>query len=88
MNRKAVDSLAIQQDFTFRGRVDAGEEVEDGGLSCTIRPDQPPDLTHFDLQVVVLYGPQSTEVVRHVMNPKDRQFIPLRPDSVSAGEGS
>jgi len=33
------------------------------------RPDHPRILTHFDLQVVVLYGPQSTEVVRQ-LNPK------------------
>ncbi len=84
VRRKAVDLPAVEKDLPFRGRVDAGDEVEDGGLSRAVRADQPPDLTDSDLQVVVLDGPQPAEVVRHPSNPQERHVTPPGRGPVSA----
>ena len=51
------EGIAIQQDIALGWPVDATYEIEDGGLTRAIRPDQPPDLAGFDLKVVVIYSP-------------------------------
>ena len=88
MRLKAIDPVPVEQDIPFRGRVYAGNQVEDRGFSCSVRPDQPPDLTESDLQVVVLNGAQASEVVSHVVDPKELHVRPSRPDFVSVGGGS
>jgi hypothetical protein len=85
VGRKAAHFIAVQEDLPFHGRVDAGDEVEDGGLSRSVRPDQPPDLSRIDLQVVAVDGPQAAEVVGHLSDLEDRHITPRRPDPFWAG---
>ena len=88
MRRKTVNLPAIELDFPFRGLVNAGNEVEYGGFSRPVRPNQPPDLTEVDLQVVVLNGTEASEVVSHVVDPKERHVSPPRRTFASVGGGS
>ena len=48
---EADDGLAVQQDITLGGPVNTGDKVKDGGLTCSIGPDQPPDLAGFDPEI-------------------------------------
>jgi hypothetical protein len=67
---EADDGLTIQQDITLGGPVNTSDKVKDGGLTCSIGPDQPPDLAGFDLEIIVIDRPQPTEIMAHIINLK------------------
>jgi len=67
---KTNDGFAIQQDITLGWTVNATYEIEDGGFARTIGPNQSPDLAGFDLKVVIIYSPESAEIVAHIINLK------------------
>ena len=50
LRRHALDLAAIQLDGAAVGRVEAGDEIEQRGLSRAVRPDQRVDLAGADLQ--------------------------------------
>ena len=54
---KAHQILAIKDDFPLSRLVDAGDEVEDSGLSRSVGANQPSELAWLNLQIVVVDGP-------------------------------
>ena len=60
--------FTIQQDITLSWLVNATYEIEDGGFTRSVGSDQPLDLPRFDLKVVVIYSPETAEIVAHVFN--------------------
>src|SRR5207244_8402744 len=43
VRRKAVDPLSLEEDLAARGRIEAGDAVEQRGLAGAVRTDQPED---------------------------------------------
>ena len=80
---KAHNILAIQDDSTFSRFIDAADQVKDGGLASPVGPDQPSDLAGFDLQVVVVDGPQTAKIVAHFFNSKQWHATSLLLSSAS-----
>ena len=72
---KADDGFAIQEDFTFGWTVNATYEIKDGGFARAIGTDQSSNLAGFDLKVVVIYSPESAEIVAHLSNLKQWHIL-------------
>jgi hypothetical protein len=70
------EGFAIQQDITLGWTVNATYEIEDGGLTRAIGSDQTPDLSGFDLEVVVIYSPEPAEIVAHIFNLQQWHVAP------------
>ena len=63
--------------------VEPGHDPQEARLPRPVRTDETADLAGFDLQVVVEYGPQSAEVVCHLVDMKQCHPTPLFPFSFS-----
>ncbi len=72
-------SGAAQINISLSRLIDTGNEIKDRGLACAVGPDQTSDLAGFNLQIVVVDGPQPPKVVAHFLNPKQRHPNPLFP---------
>jgi hypothetical protein len=46
---KADNIITIKDNLPFGGLIDAGNQVEDGGLACTVGSDQTSDLAGFNI---------------------------------------
>src|SRR4029453_15133067 len=57
-----VHPLAADVDVPVGWRVDAGEDVEGGGLPGTVRPDEPLQVPPADLEIEAVQRPQATEL--------------------------
>ena len=62
---------AVQVHGAFRGLVDAGDAVEEGGLAGAVGADEGHDLTFVDGQVQLVEGAQTAEVTRQALDFKD-----------------
>jgi hypothetical protein len=54
---KTDEGIAIQQDITLSGPVNAAYQIKYGRLTGAVGPDQTPDLAGFDLKIVVIDSP-------------------------------
>lgn len=57
----AVHAFAVEEELTFRGLVNAGQQVEHSGLACAVRPDQTDKFARIDGHVEVGYGFEASE---------------------------
>ena len=59
-----------------------GDQVKDRGFACPVGADQTVDLPWLYLEVEAMYGPQSSEIMGHILYFKQRGH-PLSPsDSI------
>src|SRR5262249_22013678 len=77
----SVDPLAADPDLPVGGRVDAGQEVEGGGLPRSVGPDQALEVTAADLQIEAVQRAQAAELDAHLHRLEKHlaaHVIPLR----------
>src|SRR5437763_3322266 len=58
--------LAVDEDLAVGGLIDAGEHVEDGGLSGAVRADQSDQLVRLEQEVEVAHRGEAAEANGHV----------------------
>ena len=63
----------VESDPAVRRPVNAGDQVEDGRLPRTIRPDEPDDLALLDAEGEIVDGPEAAEVLRQAFGFEKRQ---------------
>ena len=51
-----INTLALKIDFAFGRLIDSRQQVEDGRLSCTVRPDEAVDFPLMNLHVQGIDG--------------------------------
>ena len=66
-HKTAADAVAAEEDLTLRERVNAGDEVEDGGLARAVGTDETVDLALLDLKGDVAHGGQTAEALGHMV---------------------
>ena len=76
---------AVDDDRAARGLIDAGQQVEDRGLACTVRADQTCDLRPADGQIKVVHGAQTAEVDAKMdaLEDRVRADVALRNDGIA-----
>ena len=65
-------STPLNSQVPVVGRVEAGEQVEQGGLAGPVGADQAGDHAPLDLEVVDVDGRQAAEAALHVVHHQDR----------------
>ena len=60
------DDRAVENDAAFRERVNAGDKIEDGGLTGAVGADQGVDLALFDLKGDIAHSGQAAEALGNV----------------------
>jgi hypothetical protein len=68
VRRLAGDRLAVKDDLAFAGRVDAGDEVKNGGLAGAVGANQADQLAGVQLQLKIVDGAQTAEVVGQIVD--------------------
>ena len=56
-----VEHLPVEKHAALGGNVDAGQQVEDGGLARAVGADEPGELARVQPEVEVLHGPEAAE---------------------------
>ena len=69
--RAAANRVAEECDLALGERVDAGDEVENRGLTRAVGTDQPENLPLFDVKRNVAYGGQTAETLGNVIHAED-----------------
>ena len=68
---EGVDSLALEEDGSAVGLVDARDDVEQGRLAASVRPDEPDELPLPDVGGHAVHGVDAAEALPHVFEPKE-----------------
>ena len=72
VDRHALDINAVDQNTAPGGLIDAGEQVEDGGLARAVGADEAGNLGWADGDIEVIHGGQSAEVNAQVPDVQHR----------------
>ena len=86
VRRHAGQVLALERPGALVGPVEAGEQVEEGGLAGAVRADERGDDAALHLEVVDLDGGQAAEAAGHAVGDQDRVGLGDAGAGLDAGE--
>ena len=72
VRRHARQLASVEVPLTLIGTIEPGEEVEEGGLACTVGSDQRGDRAALQLEVLHIDGLQPTELSFDAVGDQDR----------------
>ncbi len=64
---KSHQILSSQMNRPFSGLVNAGYQIENSRLACSVWTDQSYDLSGINFKIVIVNSPQSAEIVSHFL---------------------
>ena len=76
MRSNTVDRVAVQGYIAVIGRIEPGEQVEEGGLAGTVRADQCGDSAALNTYFLNVNGGQTTELAHNIL--RDEDLVGLR----------